>query len=138
VTVEAERPRARTGRTGSFVSSKEIARASVDGRKVTFTVVGLEPVSGFVVAMDDYHWKVAVPIIQQSDDPDEDLFKTVLVHKSAPLVEVDRKPYDLRDGTPQALVLIAMSEQFWRYCNKTYFGRADTGRDVSTESETQA
>ena len=45
-------------RSGSFMSSKQISRAAVDGRYLTFHT-SVRTVEGYVVGMDDYHWLIA-------------------------------------------------------------------------------
>jgi hypothetical protein len=54
------------------MSSKQIARAAVDRRRLRFNLYGNIPVEGYVVGMDDYHW-----LISSGEDP------TMLVHKGS-------------------------------------------------------
>lgn len=69
---------------GSHQSDKQIAYAVRDRRKVRAIIPGaLEPVEGYVLAMDDYHWVVV------------DLRLEVhLVHKSVPCFTVLRQTLD--------------------------------------------
>jgi hypothetical protein len=46
------------GRSGSRVSSKEVARAAVDGHKIIFTLADGSSVEGWACGMDDYHWRI--------------------------------------------------------------------------------
>jgi hypothetical protein len=59
------------------MSSKQLARTVVDGKRVRFTTSAAVAVEGYLCGMDDYHWMVVTPGAE-----------VVLVHKSAPLIEI--------------------------------------------------
>lgn len=73
-------------RPGSAMSSKQLARTVVHGQKIRFTTATGDHVEGFLGGMDDYHWMVV------TDDA-----SVVLVHKSAPLIEINThgQSYDM-------------------------------------------
>jgi len=81
-----------------------------DGRKVYFkTVVG--DISGYVAAMDDYHWMVVTP---------GDHLTTHLVHKSAPLISLGRtSTFQDEDAHEEMDKIIA---PFRQWVLRTYFG----------------
>lgn len=64
---------ARNQRQGSAVSTKELGRAAVEGRRLILTFTSGARVEGYLAGMDDYHWKIV--------DPDGGV---LLIHKSAP------------------------------------------------------
>jgi len=60
------------------MSTKQVSRAAIDNRQLRFVLnVNLEPVEGYVVGMDDYHWMIA-----QRSHPTA-LPTTALVHKGS-------------------------------------------------------
>lgn len=104
-------------RAGSTMSTKQMARAAVEGRRVTATWYPHETsVSGYLVGMDDFHWFFAVPI---SDD-----IETVLVHKTGPdVVKIDRE-HSLANETSEVQALIReIGAPFVQYCERTHLGK---------------
>lgn len=61
------------------MSTKQLAHAAVAGRKVTFHFAAptLEPITGYLCGMDDFHWMVVTPQGEQH-----------LIHKSAARVDL--------------------------------------------------
>ena len=74
------RPVAQFPRSGSRNSSKQLAFAAVRGSLISFKPVDMEPVSGYLVGIDDYHYVVAVP--------DQTSAKITLIHKQCPFVSI--------------------------------------------------
>lgn len=64
------------------MSTKQLARTVADGRMVSFTTSTGDVVEGFLCGMDDFHWMVITPTLNQ-----------VLVHKSAPKIEIGPASY---------------------------------------------
>jgi hypothetical protein len=65
--------------SGSSVSTKQMAYTVRDGCKVTFLFEHLPSVSGYLVGMDGYHWKVITP--------DLDIY---LIHKASACVNLGK------------------------------------------------
>lgn len=100
-------------RSGSAVSTKQIAWAAVNGRCVTFTT-SVGEFSGYVIGMDDYHWVVADP------DGGGTHFKTRLIHKGlAPVVTVTDKTLD-QEIEPVASAVTLAGSSFWALCRKNH------------------
>lgn len=59
------------------MSSKQLARTVLDGKKVTFRVANEEPVTGYLCGMDDFHWMVLTADGEQH-----------LIHKTAPMISL--------------------------------------------------
>lgn len=92
---------------GAHLSNKQIARAAVDGKIVTFFSAPESILArGYVVGMDDYHWMVYT----SSGD-------IALVHKSAPMVKISEI------GPPDEIHKAArVGESFWAYCRENILG----------------
>jgi hypothetical protein len=104
-------------RTGSSMSSRQIARAAVDGRKVTFQFHTLRPITGYVVGQDDFHWFVIDP---SGDNPNLSP-ETLLVHKgSAAVIKIHSEP--TLSTEPEQGYIEKVGSAFWQFCNRTYFG----------------
>lgn len=73
------------------MSTKQLARTVLDGRKVTFNL-GFEVVTGYLCGMDDFHWAVITPHAQVH-----------LVHKSAPLASIESQASYANEPTRAAL-----------------------------------
>jgi hypothetical protein len=74
------------------MSSKQMARTVLDGKKVTFDF-GFTSVEGYLCGMDDFHWMVVTPEGQQH-----------LIHKGqTPLISFSSQP--TYDGEPQRRTL---------------------------------
>lgn len=105
-------------RVGSKVSTKQLARAAVEGREVTFDGLGI---SGYVIGSDDYHWLLAH--IERNEDGWAYAVSTVLVHKSAPVVRVARQntledlPEKVRDEVQ------SLGANFVAYCQREILGQ---------------
>ena len=61
------------------MSTKQLAHAAVAGRKVTFHFAAptLEPITGYLCGIDDFHWMVVTPSGEQH-----------LIHKSVARVDL--------------------------------------------------
>lgn len=102
------------------MSDKQIARAAVNGQLLEFTTGVLMPIMGYVVGMDDYHWLVAMP----SDDGEHGLpVRTVLVHKSCPLVTF-HEGYLVDETEGDRQTVRAIGRAFWDYCVTSGLTRA--------------
>lgn len=97
------------------MSSKQIARAAVKGQRIRFVFnANIDPIHGYVVGQDDFHWLVA--------HLDNNTHKITLIHKgSAALLTISPEP-TLRneDADTQAFVEKA-GRGFWLWCDKNYF-----------------
>lgn len=60
------------------MSSRQLAYAAKNGRRVTFTFVHGDHEHGYIVGMDDYHWLLAVV----TDDAAEPV-EVTLIHKGS-------------------------------------------------------
>lgn len=112
-------PRARTG---SSMSSRQMAYAATAGRKVTFRFLTAHHViHGYLVGMDDYHWLVAeIP----ADVP---IVVTTLIHKgSADLVNISPESTLVSEPAHLRVAVEEIGRGFFTFCNKTYFGKAET------------
>lgn len=77
-----------TGRNGAAMSRRQLEQAVLAGRRLTIRGDGGWTVTGYLAGLDDYHYLIV------SDEGG--VRQTRLVHKSAPLVDVDVTPtYDL-------------------------------------------
>ncbi len=72
-------------KTGSEMSSKQLARTVVDGRLLTFHLLNGESIKGYLCGMDDFHWMIVTT--------DEEKH---LIHKAAAaLIKIAPEPtYD--------------------------------------------
>lgn len=108
------------------MSDRQIAYAATSGRKVTFTVVHQEqPIVGYVVGSDDYHWLVADP------SGEGDVVTTSLVHKGlAPVATIS--PVSTLENEPPAVraAVEGIGRGFWLFCDREYFGKKQ-GQDIS-------
>jgi hypothetical protein len=101
-------------RQGSSASTKNLARAAVEGRRLNFHFSPEWQVSGYLVGMDDFHWVIV------GTEPSGPRVK--LIHKSAPVVEITDSV--LTKETPEFVKrVIEISESFRAYCLKNYLGR---------------
>jgi hypothetical protein len=112
----------KSDRRGSFMSDRQLARAAVDGKKITFKIIASEysyEVMGYVVGMDDYHWLVAVPVAEGA--------RLTLVHKgSADVINIPRDPH-LNDEKPHVQEDVrAVGTDFWSFCRRNYLGQSES------------
>jgi hypothetical protein len=101
-------------RMGSSVSTKMLARAAVEGRRLHFRLTPSWLITGYLVGMDDFHWIIV--------GMGEDLLRLQIIHKSVPAVEIS----DARLNTePEEVVkkVTEIGQSFWSYCEKSYLGR---------------
>lgn len=107
---------------GASVSTKQLARAAAEGRKITFTTSApaSEQITGYLVGMDDYHFFVAAPVSGRSE------VDMVFVHKSAPFFKIGRHP--MLDTEPEAIRADVenIGGHFIRRCRNEVTGRSDT------------
>lgn len=107
-----------TQRRGSSVSDRQLGRAAVEGKVITFHVAlpGQPFVAGYLVGMDDYHWAVGAK-------GNEESFIVTLVHRSCPLVSISaevclpNEPEDFRSW------VTGVGSSFWNTCSKKYLGK---------------
>lgn len=119
-------------KTGSAMSDKEMARAAVEGREVVFFPSDRLTVAGFIVGMDDFHWKVACPRFSTSYET----YTTqviALVHKSCPVVQIGSSSSLLKVAEEGELDWVDWVKEvgtpFWAYCERTYFGKTTTHKE---------
>lgn len=100
------------------MSTRQIARAAVEGRKVTFKFETLDSITGYVVGQDDYHWFVIDPSGNNPSLAPE----TMLVHKgSAAVLKIHTEPTLTTEPAKDFIETVGSS--FWDFCNRTYFNR---------------
>jgi hypothetical protein len=103
---KVERPR------GSEMSSKQLARTVVHGRKVTFRFPTGDPISGYLGGMDDFHWLVVAP---------ESGLKHLIHKGSACIITLaDTHTYESEPLRDQMEKVIG---PFRRYVEEVFFGR---------------
>ncbi len=103
------------------MSTRQIARAAVEGRQVTFSFTTLPDVTGYVVGADDYHWFVINPSGNNPTLSPE----TLLVHKgSAAVVRIHTEPTLVQD--PERDFITKVGSSFWAFCNRAYFNNNHT------------
>lgn len=101
----------KTARSGSAMSSKQLARTVLDGKKVAFRFASGETVEGYLCGMDDFHWMVVTPEGSKH-----------LVHKgSASIITLaDIASYA---SEPKRSDLEQVVGPFRRFVEGAYFGR---------------
>jgi hypothetical protein len=89
------------------MSTKQVGRAAVDTRKLRFVMnVNIDPIVGYVVGMDDYHWLVA----HQPSSPPPSI---ALVHKgSTSYVDFTNTFLESEDDAFQSFAR-KVGESFW-------------------------
>lgn len=104
-------------RAGSIMSSKQMARAAVNGNRITVLFLSSDTsVSGYVVGMDDFHWMLAVP--QQNE------VETVLIHKGGPdLVRIDRVHLLSHESHWVADEVHRIGGPFFDFCERAFLGK---------------
>lgn len=109
-------------RTGAALSTKQLIRTVLDGRKVTFHLHGGLEVTGYLCGMDDFHWMVVTPGGEQ-----------YLIHKaSAPLIDLsDSAKKYASEPSEVHRRLEKVVGPFRRYVEVEFFGR--TGAPASDE-----
>lgn len=96
-----------------------MAYAAVDGRKVTFRLATGEPIIGYVVGMDDYHWHVAHTDASQN-------VVTTLVHKGlAPAVTISPHSTLVNEDSHIQGLVSKIGGGFWRFCQQNYLGKTN-------------
>lgn len=103
------------------MSNKEIVRAATEGRKVVFRFFSAQPyheVSGYIVGMDDYHWRIASPLPRGDRDATTSV-AILLVHKARPdVIEVGAiNQLGLEDLVVQDETR-KIGGAFWRHCER--------------------
>jgi hypothetical protein len=100
---------------GSELSRRQLGRAAVDGRAITFFLTRDWSISGYLVGMDDFHWFI-VDLEQGS---------TLLLHKGLiPCLAINSDP--TLQGSPHEARVMAVGSKFLNYCAESF---APTRRD---------
>lgn len=117
---------------------KQLARAAIDRKKVTFMVnLGSNhEVSGYIAGIDSYTVMVVVPT---SYVPDKTTYKSVatgttttFVHKSAAVIKIssteslDDESEFVRDEVTK------IGSSFWRSCQQRYLGHTNTEQETAS------
>ena len=103
------------------MSSKQLAKTVVEGRMVTFWfTTTLEPITGYLCGMDDFHWMVVTPHDEKH-----------LVHKSAALVDLHTES-TYGDEIMRPL-LDDVVQPFRGWVERTFFGVKSPSQSASTE-----
>lgn len=96
---------------GNRMSSKQLARTVLDGRRVTFRCDADIEIVGYLCGMDDFHWMVVTPEGRVS-----------LIHKGrASIITFADEPSF--DTEPLRADLDAIVGPFRLYVQKEFFGR---------------
>lgn len=100
------------------MSDRQLARAATSGRRLTITFHTGEPITGYLVGSDDFHWLIA-HIAYAGADP-----QVTLVHKgSAPRIDICPYPtLDNENAEYQAFV-VQIGAGFWSFCDEQYLGK---------------
>lgn len=100
------------------MSDRQLARAATSGRSLTISFHTGDPLYGYLVGSDDFHWLVA-----HIDDHRD--HQVTLVHKgSAPRIAISPLPtLDDEDVTFRSFVS-QIGQGFWNFCNSTYLGKS--------------
>lgn len=108
-----------TDRVGSSMSNKQVAYAATSGHKIEFQLGhGYDPIEGYVVGMDDYHWMVA--------SPEGDTIAKSIISKGNTVALLLSPAPTLMDEPPAVRVAITeVGRGFWLFCDKTYFGKTE-------------
>jgi hypothetical protein len=101
------------------MSSKQLAKTVLDGRRVTFRFPSGEMVEGYLCGMDDYHWMV---ITSEG--------KKHLVHKGSASI-IDLADINSYSGERKHSDLERVVGPFRRFMEAEFFGR--TGASASDE-----
>lgn len=101
--------------TGSALSRKQVARAVLNGQRVTCISSGLIVAEGYVYGMDDFHIGVVTPEGE-----------TTLVHKSGTHVKIDPEHSFEELPKEQRAALDAVIKPFRDFISKGVFGRSVT------------
>jgi hypothetical protein len=109
-------------RSGSSMSSRQMARAATDGRRISFQWVAsngnyVAPLDGYLVGMDDFHWLVLTTPNQQ----------IALIHKTSPDITLIKKSCSLTsESEATQLAVEEMGRAFFNFCDRTYLGKSET------------
>lgn len=112
------------------MSSRQVARAAVHGHNIRFVFNNnIEPITGYVVGQDDFHWLIA-----HSDGAN---FKTTLVHKgSAALLTISPSSTLLNEEADFRTYVEKIGRGFWLWCDETYFASRNIDPASTTSLET--
>lgn len=103
-------------RQGSRMSDRQMARAATSGRRIRFAFTGLDPISGYLVGSDDFHWLVAT-FNQQSPE-------ICMVHKgSAVLITLSPDPALSNEDQDYQDFVERIGRGFFDFCDETYFSK---------------
>lgn len=98
------------------MSDRQLARAATSGRRLTFHFLGGEPLYGYLVGSDDFHWLVA--------HTENNQFQVTLVHKaSSPRIAISPHSTLANEDPDYQGFVKQIGEGFWRFCDETYFGK---------------
>lgn len=101
------------------MSSKQLARTVLDGKKVTFRFTSGEMVEGYLCGMDDFHWMVVTSEGRKH-----------LVHKgSASIIDLADDPSYADEENHSSLEQVV--GPFRRFVEGAYFGRPVLGASAS-------
>lgn len=117
-------------RTGSQMSSKQIAYAVLAGKRLTFRIPTVGVVEGYVIGMDDYHWFVAHVEDDNTSGDNDSLVETTLLHKgSVAAINISRKPALASEAHHIRVAVEELGRAFVAWCEKTY-NKAPQGADA--------
>lgn len=115
-----------TDRVGSSMSNKQVAYAATSGHQITFNLAhGYEPVEGYVVGADDYHWMVACV-------EDGDINKVIVSKGNTVSLVLSPAPTLSDEPTNIQVAISEIGRGFWLYCDKTYFGKTEPASKKET------
>lgn len=98
------------------MSTKVLARAAVEGRRLTVMIPGLpNPSSGYLVGMDDFH-------IQLAEISGESVTVS-LIHKTAGVIVFSPDAFLDDEHELVAAEIATVGKPFWTFCAEHYLGR---------------
>jgi hypothetical protein len=99
------------------MSSRQMARAATDGRRITLAWLDAKhEVNGYLVGMDDFHWLILADDLQ-----------THLIHKSSPDFVIIEKSCSLTSESSLLQETVdEMGRAFFNHCNRTFLGKTNS------------
>lgn len=115
------------------MSDRQLARAATSGRSLTVHFLNDEPLTGYLVGSDDFHWLVA-HIPHEHAKP-----QVTLVHKgSAPRIDISPHPTLENEAPDYQAFAYQIGAGFWSYCDENYLGKTPSASTSQPRQEPAA
>lgn len=109
-------------RQGSRMSDRQLARAATSGRRLTVHFHNDEPLYGYLVGSDDFHWLVAHRNVSYDH-------QVTLVHKgSTPRIDIAPHPTLDNEDPEYAAFVRQIGAGFWSFCTDNFLPTAPATR----------